>query len=66
MPSPFTDLAKIAYQAYGDQAEWKNFAGDPMPRWVALGERIQGCWEAAAEAIYSAVGAPAVPEGGEE
>lgn len=65
MPSPFTDLAKLAYQAYGDRAEWKNFAGDPMPRWDDLGDRIQGCWEAAAEAVYAVVGPPRAPEGEE-
>jgi hypothetical protein len=43
--------AKRAYQAYGDKAEWKNFRGDPMPTWDALGERIQGCWIVAAAAL---------------
>lgn len=66
MPSPFTDLAKLAYQAYGDKAEWKNYAGDPMPRWDDLGDVIQDRWCAAAEAIYAKVGPPVITEGLEE
>lgn len=66
MPDPrFAALAESAYRAYGDQAEWKNYAGDPMPAWADLGERIQGCWTAAAGAVYEQVGLPIASEGEE-
>jgi hypothetical protein len=43
--------AKIAYQAYGDNAEWKNFMGNAMPKWEDLPEAIRGHWVAAAKAL---------------
>ena len=46
-------LAKIAYQAYGITAEWKNYRGDPMPTWDGLGERIQTCWIMASSAAVN-------------
>jgi hypothetical protein len=47
------ELAKVAYQAYGDTAEWKNHAGLPMPTWGDLGDRIQTCWVMAASAAVN-------------
>lgn len=45
------DLAKLAYRAYGETTDFKNFQGNPMPAWEDLGERIQKAWIAAARAI---------------
>ena len=46
-------VAKVGYQAYGDTAEWKNYRGDPMPRWDDLGDRIQTCWIMATSAAVN-------------
>lgn len=54
--------AKAAYSCYGDVAGWKNFRGDPMPRWEDLGEKIQNCWIAASAAAASH--RPAEPDDG--
>lgn len=44
-------LAETAYQAYGEQAGWKNYQGNPMPTWNDLPEAIRLCWLAAALAV---------------
>lgn len=44
-------LAKVAYRAYGETTDFKNFRGEPMPEWNDLGERIQKAWVAAASAV---------------
>lgn len=46
-------LGQIAYEAYGQVTEFKNFRGDPMPEWPDLPDKIREAWEAAAEAIWS-------------
>jgi hypothetical protein len=48
-------LAIIAYQAYGESVEWKNYQGLPMPRWEELGPAIQQAWLDAAAAVRDAV-----------
>ncbi|MCP9947295.1 hypothetical protein [Actinomadura madurae] len=50
------ELARTAYDAYGETTDHKNFRGDPMPAWEDLGERIQNAWRAAARAVAEAVG----------
>lgn len=45
------DLAQIAYRAYGETTDFKNFRGEPMPEWENLGDRIQSAWIAATEAV---------------
>lgn len=45
------DLAIVAYTAYGRTTGFKNFRGDPMPRWDDLGEKIQEAWLAATAAV---------------
>lgn len=45
-------MAKLAYAAYGQATGNKNFQGNPMPTWDALGETIQGAWIAASTAVY--------------
>jgi hypothetical protein len=46
-----TELANIAYVAYGEQAQWRNFRGDPMPLWGELPEATRAAWAAAAGAV---------------
>lgn len=41
-------LAEGCYRAYGDQANWRNFLGHPMPAWDDLPDHIRDCWEAVA------------------
>jgi hypothetical protein len=48
---PHLHLGKVGYNAYGAAAEWKNFAGDPMPQWDELPEHIRWKWRTAAKAI---------------
>ena len=45
------ESAHIAYDAYGDSVEWKNFAGNPMPHWSDLPDRIKDAWRAASAAL---------------
>lgn len=47
------DRAAVAYRAYGDYTEWKNFAGMPMPQWDELPETIRGAWIAAIAAALT-------------
>jgi len=60
------ELAKLAYNAYGETTEWRNHRGDPMPCWEDLGERVQTCWQVAAGAVAGRVlmppAQPPVPE----
>ena len=52
LPGPdFGDYAERAYMAYGEKAKWKNFQGNPMPKWAELPENIRTCWTAAAAKI---------------
>jgi hypothetical protein len=44
------NIARVAYAAYGDTVDHKNFRGDPMPEWDDLPPRIQDAWRAAANA----------------
>lgn len=48
------DLARIAYQAYGETTGHKNFLGEPMPAFKNLGPVIQAAWTNAAKAIADA------------
>lgn len=47
----FESLARVGYDAYGQSAEWKNYAGLAMPTWDEQSDTIRGHWRAAAEAI---------------
>lgn len=46
-----SDLARIAYTAYGDSTGWVNYQGKPMPAWDDLPDTIRQAWAAAASAI---------------
>jgi hypothetical protein len=56
-------MAKLAYAAYGKTTDFKNYQGNPMPSWDALGDTIQGAWVAAANAVNNyLMGPPATDE----
>lgn len=44
-------FAKQAYLAYGEVTDFKNFQGEPMPKFEELPERIQNAWKAAAASL---------------
>lgn len=51
-----THLAKTAYEAYCEHADWKNFEGNPIPQWDDLPEEtgVQDKWRTAAVAVFKA------------
>lgn len=51
-------LARIAYEAYGETTGHKNYAGLPMPAWEDLGDTIQTAWVNAAAAVKAEVDGP--------
>jgi hypothetical protein len=54
------DLARIGYGAYGDDTDWTNYAGHPMPSWQELPAPHKRAWVAAAEAIARAAVEPTI------
>ena len=48
-------LAQVAYRAYGQTTDFKNYQGKPMPDWVALPENIRTAWRASARAVVGDV-----------
>ncbi|HEY8095006.1 MAG TPA: hypothetical protein VIE65_02795 [Methylobacter sp.] len=44
-------LGQVGYEAYGDDAQWKAYDGNPMPKWTDLRFDIKRKWEVAAQAI---------------
>lgn len=48
MPNSEKPLGQLAYEAYGNVVDWKNYQGLPMPQWRDLGAHIQEAWTAAA------------------
>ncbi len=49
------DLARIAYAAYGQTTDFKNYQGLPMPAYDDLTDKIKSAWEAAVTAVADAV-----------
>jgi hypothetical protein len=49
--------AIVAYQAYGESVDWKNYLGLPMPRWDDLPPAIKQAWQDAADAVCREFGA---------
>lgn len=45
------DIGEIAYIAYGNYVEWKNFQGERMPDFADLPPKIQNAWRVSAEAV---------------
>lgn len=52
----WTELAQLAYEAYGKSTEWKNYQGKLMPQYDKLPYAIQQAWEAACQAVVTATG----------
>ena len=48
-------LGQIAFEAYGDNREWKDWRGNTMPQWNEVGSHIRIAWEAAAWAVEKAL-----------
>lgn len=50
-----THLAKLAYDAYCDHADWKNFEGKPIPQWDELPEStgVQEKWRVAIQEVLT-------------
>lgn len=44
-------LGEVAYAAYGQTTDHKNYQGLPMPQWADLGDTIRQAWENAAAAV---------------
>ena len=44
-------FGKIAYAAYGQSADFKNYQGLPMPSWDDLPQQIRQSWVLAAQAV---------------
>jgi hypothetical protein len=56
-------MAKLAYAAYGQTTDFKNYQGNPMPNWEDLGDTIQAAWMSAANAVAGYLeGPPAADE----
>lgn len=49
-----SELAVVAYTAYGQTTDFKNFLGNPMPQWHELPETIQNAWMASVRAVLVA------------
>lgn len=54
-PFDYTYLGKVGYDAYGADADWKNYQGKPMPKWEELPADIRRKWTVAAKAITAAL-----------
>jgi hypothetical protein len=46
-----SDLAKVAYEAYAEHQEWKNYQGNPIPQWEEVREDIKSAWRVAVQAV---------------
>jgi len=52
--SEVLEITRVAYRAYGDAVEWRNYRGDPMPDFDSLPSRIRGAWLASTIATIDA------------
>lgn len=43
------ERAEQLYQAYGRSTNFKNFQGNPMPKWADLPDAIKEAWRAVAD-----------------
>lgn len=57
-----TELAKVAYAAYGEATGGKNYQGLPMPEWDDLGDAIQYAWVESVRAVRDHLLTPPVGE----
>lgn len=56
-------MAQLAYTAYGQTTDFKNYQGNPMPAWGDLGDTIQAAWVAAANAVSNYLMGPPAADG---
>jgi len=49
------ELGRVGYEAYGAEADWKAYNGEPMPQWEELPGHIRTKWAVAAGAIAKAL-----------
>ena len=47
------DAARDAYEAYGNDTDWKSFQGARMPAWRELPPKIQHAWGASVRRILA-------------
>lgn len=48
-------LARIAYCNYGRTTDFKNYQGNPMPKWEDLPDKIKNAWRNATKSVWDAV-----------
>jgi len=46
-------LARLAYRAYGEVTDFKNFQGNPMPEFDNLTDKIKEAWCSSAVAVWN-------------
>lgn len=61
-----SELATIAYRAYGSVTDFKNYQGLPMPEWDQLPPKIQEAWRAATRVVAVEVGTAVLFDEAEE
>lgn len=47
-------LARVAYEAYAEHQDWKNYQGNPIPQWEEVRDDIKAAWGAAVDAVLLA------------
>lgn len=52
------DYAKMAYEAYAEHQEWKNFQGNPIPPWTEVRQDIKDAWDVALQTVLDAYTRP--------
>lgn len=55
------DYAQMAYEAYAEHQQWKNYAGNPIPPWHEVRQDIKDAWSAAISKVLDIYTSP---EGG--
>lgn len=48
----YKETGQYAYEGYANAVNWTNYAGQPMPKWDSLPEKIQDAWREAAHAVF--------------
>lgn len=51
----WTKVAQEAYEAYGRRTDFKNFQGNPMPKWEDLPPIIKEAWIVASRQAVASV-----------
>jgi pSer/pThr/pTyr-binding forkhead associated (FHA) protein len=53
------DYARVAYEAYAEHQQWKNYQDMPIPTWDGVRQDIKDAWGAATNAVLDAYTDPA-------